>query len=258
MKEKKSQYSIWAPMIRKKIADEKIKKEENGERLTKDERKKIIKVEKRKYRRRATWIAITAALGITAGAKGVKLLDAPKENNIKVEEQQNNNKRNEFYEKNKVEVRSNIQPQKEKNEVKNILAEYDYNIKNENIGYIKSRPQFIIIDFDNGYVADYKEKTKAKDYITKQDKIGNMYTIINKKDDTIITTLGKIDNKYVNIDTKQVMVKEKEYFQGENVIDISKDNQGKEKTQDELEKLYYCIQNEYEQTREEKEEKEER
>ena len=134
MKEKKSQYSIWAPMIRKKIADEKIKKEENGERLTKDERKKIIKVEKRKYRRRATWIAITAALGITAGAKGVKLLDAPKENNIKVEEQQNNNnnnnkKRNEFYEKNKVEVRSNIQPQKEKNEVKNILAEYDYNIK---------------------------------------------------------------------------------------------------------------------------------
>lgn len=257
MKIKKSQYSIWAPIIRKKVNEEKIKKEENGEELTREERKSIIKKEKTKCRRKATWIAITAALGITAGAKGVKLLEAPKENNIKVEEQKNTeDKRKNFYEKNKVEVTPSVESKKDEIGVEDILKEYDYNIEKEDIGYIKSRPQFMTIDLNSKYVADYKEKTKASDYITEQNRIDNMYSIINKKDNTIITTLGIIDEKYVNIDTKQVKVSSKEYLQGKKVIDISKDKKGKDKTQEELKKLYNNIQNEYEQAKEQKENEE--
>ena len=124
MKIKKSQYSIWAPIIRKKVNEEKIKKEENGKELTREERKSIIKKEKRKCRRKATWIAITAALGITAGVKGVKLLEAPKENNIKVEEQKNTeDKRKNFYEKNKVEVTPSVESKKDEIGVEDILKE---------------------------------------------------------------------------------------------------------------------------------------
>ena len=44
MKIKKSQYSIWAPIIRRKVNEEKIKKEENGKELTREERKSIIEM----------------------------------------------------------------------------------------------------------------------------------------------------------------------------------------------------------------------
>lgn len=74
-----------------------------------------------------------------------------------------------------------------------------------------------------------------------------MYTLINRDDNTIITTLGRIDDKYVNIDAKQVMVNGKEYFQGENVVDVTKDDQGNEKSQDELKKVYEGLENKYNQ-----------
>lgn len=64
---------------------------------------------------------------------------------------------------------------------------------------------------------------------------------------SIITTLGRIDDKYVNIDAKQVMVNGKEYFQGENVVDVTKDDQGNEKSQDELKKVYEGLENKYNQ-----------
>lgn len=257
MKIKKSQYSIWAPIIRKKVNEEKIKKEENGKELTREERKSIIKKEKRKCRRKATWIAITAALGITAGAKGVKLLEAPKENNIKVEEQKNTeDKRKNFYEKNKVEVTPSVESKKDEIGVEDILKEYDYNIEKEDIGYIKSRPQFMTIDLNSKYVADYKEKTKAKDYITEQERIDNMYSIVDKKNSVIIATIGNIDDKYVNISAKQLKTDDKEYLQSENTIDFSKNKDGKDKTQNQLKKIYETIQNQYEQVKEQKENEE--
>ncbi len=256
MKIKKSQYSIWAPIIRKKVNEEKIKKEENGEELTKEERKSIIKREKRKCRRKATWIAITAALGITAGVKGAKLLDAPKENNVKVETQNNNDTREKFIDQNKVDVTYNITPKEEKIEAKDILAEYGYNIKEDKIGCIKSKPQFITINKNQEYVDDYKEKTEASDYITDSNRIEDMYTLINRDDNTVITTLGRIDEKYVNIDAKQVMVNGKEYFQGENVVDITKNKQGNEKNQEDLEKIYEALNKKYEQAKQQKENEE--
>ena len=254
MKERKSQYSIWAPIIRKKIEEEKTKKEENGEKLTKEEIKNIIKKEKRKCHRRATWIAITAALGITAGTKGIKLLEAPKDNNIKIEEQVNNeNKRKSFIEKNK--VNTTIEKQEEKFKLKDTLAEYNYNIESENIGYIESNPAFLYVDDNKNYIFDYKEKTDVDNYIRndKENKIGKMYTLVNKKNNTIISSIGEVNSKIVNIDTKQVKdLENKEYEQEKNTLDLTK-KYGKEKTQEELEKMYSSIQKEHQKSKEQKE-----
>ena len=71
MKERKSQYSIWAPIIRNKL---KKQEEKKGDKLTKDEKSKIIKKEKRKCRVRAGVVAVAAALGFAAGYSNTKLL----------------------------------------------------------------------------------------------------------------------------------------------------------------------------------------
>ena len=160
MKNKKSQYSIWAPIIRNKIKKE---EEIKGRKLNPKERKKFIRNEKKKCRRKATIIAVLASLGITAGAKGVKLLEAPKENKVNVETQtKTDDKRRDFIEKNKVDVTLTITPEEEKLEAKDILAEHGYNIDDDKIGCIKSKPQFITINENQEYVDDYKENTEAK------------------------------------------------------------------------------------------------
>ena len=104
--------------------------------------------------------------------------------------------------------------------------------------------------------ADYKEKTKAKDYITEQERIDNMYSIVDKKNSVIIATIGNIDDKYVNISAKQLKTDDKEYLQSENTIDFSKNKDGKYKTQNQLKKIYETIQNQYEQVKEQKENEE--
>mgnify|MGYP000123137103 CR=1 FL=1 len=245
MKNKKSQYSIWAPIIRNKIKKE---EEIKGRKLEKEERSKLIKKEKRKCRVRATYTALIAAIGITAGATTIKYLEAPKDNKTKVEAQtKTDDKRKDFLEKTKADVIITIAPEEEKLEAKDILAEHGYNIDDDKIGCIKSKPQFITINENQEYVDDYKENTEASDYITDNKRIEDMYTLINRDDNTIITTLGRIDDKYVNIDAKQVMVNGKEYFQGENVVDVTKDDQGNEKSQDELKKVYEGLENKYNQ-----------
>ena len=112
------------------------------------------------------------------------------------------------------------------------------------------------IDLNSKYVADYKEKTKAKDYITEQERIDNMYSIVDKKNSVIIATIGNIDDKYVNISAKQLKTDDKEYLQSENTIDFSKNKDGKYKTQNQLKKIYETIQNQYEQVKEQKENEE--
>ena len=256
MKNKKSQYSIWAPIIRNKIKKE---EEIKGRKLYPEERKKFIRNEKKKCRRKAAWIAIAASLGIAAGAKGVKLLESQKENKVNVETQTKiDDKRKDFLEKTKADVTPTptITPEEEKLEAKDILAEQGYNIDDDKIGCIKSKPQFITINENQEYVDDYKENTEASDYITDNKRIEDMYTLINRDDNTVITTLGRIDDKYVNIDAKQVKVDGKEYFQVENVVDVTKDDQGNEKTQEELEKIYEALNKKYEQVKQQKENEE--
>lgn len=49
---------------------------------------------------------------------------------------------------------------------------------------------------------------------------------------------------------------DKEYLQSENTIDFSKNKDGKDKTQNQLKKIYETIQNQYEQVKEQKENEE--
>lgn len=189
MKNKKSQYTIWSTTIRKKLNEEEKNK---GRKLYSEERKKFIRNEKKKCRRKAAWIAIAASLGITAGVKGVKLLDAPKENKVNVETQtKTDDKRRDFLEKNKVDVTLTITPEEEKLEAKDILAEHGYNIDDDKIGCIKSKPQFITINKNQEYVDDYKENTEASDYITDKNRIEDMYTLINRDDNIYNNNIRK-------------------------------------------------------------------
>lgn len=258
MKEKKSQYSIWAPIIRKKLKEEeKIK----GRKLEKEERSKLIKKEKRKCRVKATVAALIAAAGITTGTKAVGLLEAPKENNVKVEAQTNNqNKKDDIRDRIKVTETptATVLPKEEIKNVKDILAEYNYNIEEENLGYVMSIPKDLCVDSNDNYVFDYKYETQGK-YISndlrKNIHIDKMYTLINKNDDTIIASLGEVNSQIVNIDAKQIRLSSnnKEYLQGENKINLTKSKDGNEKSQDELKDIYNSLEKKYEQAKEQKE-----
>lgn len=259
MKERKFQYSIWAPIIRNKL---KKQEEKKGDKLTKDEKSKIIKKEKRKCRVRAGVVAVAAALGFAAGYSNTKLLPEGKENKIAIEETAKNDSKTErqsFLENNKVKVTPTIDEQEESFKLKDILEEYNYNIESENIKFIESNPGFLYVDKNNNYIFDYREKTNEDSYITndKDNQIGNVYTLINKKDNTIFASIGEVNSKIVNINAKQVKTvsdnKEYEYLQGKNIINLTKDKNNEEKSQETLEKIYSSIQKEHQQSKEQKE-----
>ena len=70
--------------------------------------------------------------------------------------------------------------------------EYDTNLTASDISYIKSNPQYLTIDEDGTYVQDYRQSGENNEYI--YDNIKDVYVFINKKDDTIISSIGKVEN----------------------------------------------------------------
>lgn len=101
---------------------------------------------------------------------------------------------------------------------------------------IKSNPQYLTIDEDGTYVQDYRQSGENNEYI--YDNIKDVYVFINKKDDTIISSIGKVENEVKNIDTNIVMLSGKqEYVESDKKIDITK---GKDKEQ--LEEMYKAMQ----------------
>ena len=113
--------------------------------------------------------------------------------------------------------------------------EYDTKLSAADITYIKSNPQFLAIDNNGEYIQDYKQTQKYGSYI--QDKIKNIYVFINKEDNTIISSIGKVADKVQNIDTKIVMDSQrKEYISNNEKIDIT---QGK--TSEEIEEIYNAM-----------------
>ena len=113
--------------------------------------------------------------------------------------------------------------------------EYDTKLSAADITYIKSNPQFLAIDNNGEYIQDYKQTQKYGSYI--QDKIKNIYVFINKEDNTIISSIGKVADKVQNIDTKIVMDSQrKEYISNNKKIDIT---QGK--TSEEIEEIYNAM-----------------
>ena len=104
------------------------------------------------------------------------------------------------------------------------------------IAYIQSNPQFLAIDDNGTYIQDYKQSQDYSQYITSG--IKNVYVFINKNDNTIISSIGKVSNDIQNVDTKIVMgTEKKEYVESDKKIDIT---EGKNK--EEKEEIYEAMQ----------------
>ncbi len=228
--------------IRRKIKE---KEEKYKRKLTYKEVKRIEKDVLRKYNMRKKVAGIFLALGITTvgGVTAGHLLasgsnDVPenaKKTEATIENSENmdtSKKTNDFKENLQTLTYSQITEEiaKEYNE------EYDTNLTASDISYIKSNPQYLTIDEDGTYVQDYRQSGENNEYI--YDNIKDVYVFINKKDDTIISSIGKVENEVKNIDTNIVMLSGKqEYVESDKKIDITK---GKYKEQ--LEEMYKAMQ----------------
>ena len=219
----------------KRINEKRIN--EGKQELTEKQRKriteKIVKQEKRKRNIKA----ILVSLGILTG--GVVLLNPANEPETKPtiettidETKTTSDAKEEFTQSMKVKTYNQI--------LEDIANEYNekYGTKLSptDITYIKSNPQYLTIDEDGTYVQDYRQSGENNEYI--YDNIKDVYVFINKKDDTIISSIGKVENEVKNIDTNIVMLSGKqEYVESDKKIDITK---GKDKEQ--LEEMYKAMQ----------------
>ncbi len=239
---RESKYSIFAPKVRRDIEK---KEEKLGRKFTKEEKKEFRQKDIKKLRRKYAVIGILAAIGIGSTVTAIKLLDAPKENNItKIEQSQNKSKGEQFRQSVQHEVEPFVikENQNEKNITEQITQRYNdtYNedLSEEDIGYIQSKPQFFKIDESDNYVFDYRENVEAKDYKDNDYNRDTLYIIINKKDNEIISAIGEIDNKIVNVQAKQVMIEDKEYLEGKETINLTVDESGNQKTQKEKDEIF--------------------
>ena len=229
--------------IRKRIQ---IAEEKKGRELTKTEIQRIEKKVIKKYRRENFIRGAFLAMGITIGAGGHALLTAGnekvQENKTQTEttidntEKQQSTK-NETKEKNfKEDIKAVTYSQITEEIAKEYNEKYNTNLSASDIAYIQSNPNFLAIDDNGTYIQDYKESENYNQYITSG--INDVYVFINKNDDTIISSIGKVSNDIQNVDTKIVMgTGRKEYVESDKKIDIT---QGKNK--EEKEKIYKAMQ----------------
>lgn len=240
--------------IRRRIQ---IAEEKKGRELTEEERKRIEKKVILKYRRENFIRGAFLAVGITIGAGGHALLtdgnNASKDANNKqatemqIDNQEKNN--NSFKEDLKYNTNTISTKENEDSEIDydKIISEvldeynekYDTELSQEDISYMRSRPQFLGIS--NGtYIQDYKQNTPVDEYLT--NRIDYIYIMINNKDNTIISSLGKVQGKIENVDTKVAMNRErKEYFESDKKIDLTEN-----KNEKQIEQIYDTLKNEYE------------
>lgn len=104
---------------------------------------------------------------------------------------------------------------------------YGTDLEEKDIDLIKSsNTQYLGIDENGTYIQDYSQNTPVVEYIrngTDKNNIGNIYIMINNKDNTIIGSLGKVNYEIVNIDTKIIMnYDRKEYLASDKKMDLTK------------------------------------
>lgn len=100
-----------------------------------------------------------------------------------------------------------------------------------------------------------------KMHIKEEEKLGRKFTgaernkfMILDCNDQIIASIGNIDNKYVDVDAKLArLYGGKEYIPSKKRIAITKNKDGKLKTEDELENIYEGVKIAYEDRLKEKE-----
>lgn len=241
--------------VRKKIKEEIIRIENIKGELTPQQRRRIEKNVIRKEQRKNRLRGILVALGITTvGVGGYLASQNQKAEEVgkrpEITEEQKDDKENNFKNQIKVEETDLNKENIEENNIdyEQIISEiieeynneYDEDLKEEDLSYMKSNPQFLGIDKDGNYIQDYKEKAAVEKYITKD--IDNIYVVINNKDNTVITSLGKVEKDIRNIDTKIIKgYGGKEYLESKNKIDLTKN-----KNKDDIKNIYDAMKNEYE------------
>ena len=231
------------------------KEEEEGRKLNRKEKDKIVKRNGLKVSGKIAGIALMGALAIGGAAKAVKTLTAGNQTRIENENKKAQNTESQNKEENiiktdkKQESKSEQTPEEKRksfmkensavtynnvieNMVKQYNEQYGTNLSANDITYIKSHPQFLAMDNNGNYIQDYRQSEQYQNYLTDLNKNNvDIYTFINKKDDKIVASVGKIYNKIENVDTKVVMnAQGKEYTESDKKLNII-DGKDREETQ---------------------------
>ena len=149
----------------------------------------------------------------------------------------------------KVDVQPETLPEPEFDTlVQDIVNEYNeiYNetLNNEDVGFYENRTQVLSIDDNGNYYIDTENLNNIdkKIYNNKENKIENTYMVIDRRNNTVISSLGKVNNEYVNIEAKNLETfNGTEYRESENNIDLTK-----LKDKEELSKTYTALKKEVE------------
>ena len=149
----------------------------------------------------------------------------------------------------KVDVQPETLPEPEFDTlVQDIVNEYNeiYNetLNNEDVGFYENRTQVLSIDDNGNYYIDTENLNNIdkKIYNNKENKIENTYMVIDRRNNTVISSLGKVNNEYVNIEAKNLETfNGTEYRESENNIDLKK-----LKDKEELSKTYTALKKEVE------------
>lgn len=205
-------------------------------------------------------IALLAALGVTVGGGALLLGDKEynqNEGNNRLEVSTDIDKQIPKVKQFSNEIKVNIPKEIGYEDTKQIITEsadrvllqialkynerYETDLTPDDLSLIESKPQFLGVIGDNTYVQDYKSTSPVDYHISDnwKDKtsIDKIYIIINNRTNEIIASIGRVNYKVTNIDTKIVMNdKRKEYLEAEDKIDITEG-----KTDEEKEQIYNSL-----------------
>ena len=232
------------------------KREKLGRGLSREEKKSIVKKVFWQHFKRDVFGTIAIGLGIFAGFNTVKTINAyqdDKKIEIDNDSEKDTSKSEDIKFKDglhvKIDEKQEIGEEIDYDKIMDEIIDeynqkYDEKLSKENLGYIKSRPQFLGIDENGEYVQDYKQKENVDSYLTAG--IGEIYVLINKDNNSVIGSLGKVEGEITNVDTKIVMDgNRKEYLEGEKKLDLTKDIDNKEIDEKSIENRYKALENEY-------------
>lgn len=111
----------------------------------------------------------------------------------------------------KVDVQPETLPEPEFDTlVQDIVNEYNeiYNetLNNEDVGFYENRTNILGVDEQNNYFIDVENIYRTTNTISDgiDNKIENTYMVIDRRNDEVIASLGKVNGEYVDIDTRNI------------------------------------------------------
>lgn len=229
------------PGEKRRIKEEFDKAREKHGPLTKEQKHKIASKVHKKMKRAIIRGSLITAMGLTTIGVGAKMLNPGEEKEPTQEPTIQETMTEEitaeksFKEELKVDItEQTIEDEKEENNIlEQIVEEYNNQYPEDTIGVddlgiIESKPQFIVQGRDengnNYYVQDYKMQAQDlkenEEFLYNGDnsKVDEIYSIINKKEGTIIYSQGAVDAHIVVVDTKVIQDGSgKEYYEGNSI-----------------------------------------